>query len=233
MTAPSTDVPPGGPGDFLYRLCRPMLPALGDWRTGPMAPSLYAFVLQVSRRQQVRLAVLTLALLPLSMLPLELQRRIVNDAVAHAELERLLVYGALYLGVLLLQGGLKFARDLYLHGIAESVTQLLRRRIVRRETAADIEDGTRQSILAAESEKVGGFVAESIALPLLQAGTVISITGYMLAMGAAGGAGGDRFPGAVGRDGRLLAACPEPTVALEDPGRARAGPVRSLPALAG
>lgn len=182
MTAPSTDVPPGGPGEFLYRLCRPMLPALGDWRSGAMAPSLYAFVLQVSRQQQVRLALLTLALLPLSMLPLELQRRIVNDAVAHAELERLLVYGALYLGVLLLQGGLKFARDLYLHGIAESVTQLLRRRIVRRDTAADIEDGTRQSILAAESEKVGGFVAESIALPLLQAGTVISITGYMLAM---------------------------------------------------
>ena len=90
MTAPSTDVPPGGPGEFLYRLCRPMLPALGDWRSGAMAPSLYAFVLQVSRHQQVRLALLTLMLLPLSMLPLELQRRIVNDAVAHAELERLL-----------------------------------------------------------------------------------------------------------------------------------------------
>ena len=43
-----------------------------------MAPSLYAFVLQVSRRQQVRLGLLTLTLLPLSMVPLELQRRIVN-----------------------------------------------------------------------------------------------------------------------------------------------------------
>jgi len=182
MTAPSTEDPSGGPGDLLYRLFRPVLPVLDDWRGGAMSASLYGFVLQVSRRQQVRLALLTLTLLPLSMLPLELQRRIVNDAVAHAELERLLVYGALYLGVLLLQGGLKFLRDLYLHGLAESVTQMLRRKIVRRETADGIEDGTRQSILAAESEKVGGFVAESIALPLLQAGTVLSITAYMLAM---------------------------------------------------
>ena len=172
----------GGLGDALYRLCRPALPVLDDWRGGGMAPSLYGFVLQVSRRQQAWLALLTLALLPLSMVPLDLQRRIVNDAVAHAELERLLSYGLLYLGVLLLQGGLKFARDLYLHGIAEGVTQILRRKIVRGETGEAIEDGTRQSILAAESEKVGGFVAESIALPLLQAGTVLSITGYMLAM---------------------------------------------------
>ena len=167
----------GGFGDTLYRWCRPMLPALDDWRGGAMAPSLYAFVLQVSRKQQVQLGLLTLTLLPLSMVPLELQRRIVNDAVAHAELERLLSYGALYLGVLLLQGGLKFARDLYLHGIAEGVTQVLRRKIVRSEAADGVQDGTRQSILAAESEKVGGFVAESIALPLLQAGTVLSITG--------------------------------------------------------
>ena len=147
-----------------------------------MAPSLYGFVLQVSRGPQVWLGLLTLMLLPLSMVPLELQRRIVNDAVAHAELERLLGYGVLYLGVLLLQAAIKFGRDLYLHAIAEGVTRVLRRKIVRRGPADGIEDGTKQSILSAESEKVGGFVAESIALPLLQAGTVLSITAYMLAM---------------------------------------------------
>lgn len=172
----------GRPADRLFRWSRWALPTLDTWRDGAMAPSLYGFVLQVSRSQQLRLGLLTLTLLPLSMAPLELQRRIVNDAVAHAELERLLVYGALYLAVLLLQGALKFLRDLYLHGVAEGVTALLRRKIVTRGPAEGVEDGTRQSILAAESEKVGGFVAESIALPLLQAGTVLSITGYMLAM---------------------------------------------------
>lgn len=146
-----------------------------------MSPSLYGYVLEVSRRQQVRLGLLTLAVFPLSLMPLELQRRIVNYAVAHSAVELLLAYGGLYLAVLLLQGGLKFLRDAYMHRIAEGVTRLLRRKIVGGEAlAAGIDEGTKQAILSAESEKVGGFVAESISLPMLQAGTVLSIAAYML-----------------------------------------------------
>jgi len=173
------DAPVVGP---LFRLCRRALPAIAEWPGGAMSPSLYAYVLAVSRRQQVWLGLLTLSLLPLSLVPLELQRRIVNYAVAHSEVELLLGLGGLYLAVLLVQSGLKFLRDLYLHGIAEGVTRLLRRQIVRRGQADGLEDGTKQAILSAESEKVGGFVAESISLPLLQVGTVLSIAVYMLAI---------------------------------------------------
>ena len=148
-----------------------------------MPSSLYAYVLRVSRQQQVRLGLLTLAVFPLSLAPLELQRRIINYAVAHAAVEMLLALGALYLAVLLLQGGLKFLRDAYLHRIAEGVTRLVRRKLVRRgPLEAAIEEGTKQAIISAESEKVGGFVAESISLPMLQAGTVLSIAVYMLAV---------------------------------------------------
>jgi ABC-type bacteriocin/lantibiotic exporter with double-glycine peptidase domain len=150
---------------------------------GPMPSSLYAYVLKVSRQQQVRLGLLTLVVFPLSLAPLELQRRIINYAVAHAAVEMLLALGGLYLAVLLLQGGLKFLRDAYLNRIAEGVTRLLRRKLVRRgPLEAAIEEGTKQAILSAESEKVGGFVAESISLPMLQAGTVFSIAAYMLAV---------------------------------------------------
>lgn len=146
-----------------------------------MSSSLYGYVLKVSQREQVRLGLLTLAIFPLSLMPLELQRRIVNYAVAHSAIELLLAYGALYLAVLLLQSGLKFLRDAYIHRIAEGVTRLLRRKIVRRGPLdGAIEEGTKQAIISAESEKVGGFVAESISLPMLQAGTVLSIAGYML-----------------------------------------------------
>jgi ABC-type bacteriocin/lantibiotic exporter with double-glycine peptidase domain len=148
-----------------------------------MPSSLYGYVLEVSRRQQVRLGLLTLAVFPLSLAPLELQRRIVNYAVAHAAVELLLALGALYLAVLLLQGGLKFLRDVYMYRIAEGVTRLLRRKLVRRgPLEAGIEEGTKQAIISAESEKVGGFVSESISLPVLQAGTVLSIAVYMLAI---------------------------------------------------
>lgn len=165
----------------LLRLYNWALPSVRDWSGGPLSSSLYGYVLKVSRREQVRLGLLTLAVFPLSLMPLELQRRIVNYAVAHSAIELLLAYGALYLAVLLLQGGLKFLRDAYMHRIAEGVTRLLRRKIVRRGPLdAAIEEGTKQAIISAESEKVGGFVAESISLPMLQAGTVLSIAAYML-----------------------------------------------------
>jgi ABC-type bacteriocin/lantibiotic exporter with double-glycine peptidase domain len=146
-----------------------------------MSSSLYGYVLKVSGQQQVRLGLLTLAVFPLSLVPLELQRRIINYAVAHSAIELLLAYGGLYLAILLLQSGLKFLRDIYMYRIAEGVTRLLRRKFVRRDPLdAGMDEGTKQAIISAESEKVGGFVAESISLPLLQAGTVLSIAAYML-----------------------------------------------------
>ena len=146
-----------------------------------MPSSLYGYVIKVSRRRQVRLGLLTLAVFPLSLVPLELQRRIVNYAVAHSALELLLAFGGLYLAVLLLQSGLKFLRDAYMYRIAEGVTRLLRKKFVQRGPLdADVEEGTKQAIISAEAEKVGGFVAESISLPMLQAGTVLSIAAYML-----------------------------------------------------
>lgn len=148
-----------------------------------MPPSLYAYVYKVSAKQQVRLGLLTLAVFPLALAPLELQRRIINYAVAHSAVELLLAYGGLYLAVLLLQGGLKILRDMYMYRIAEGVTRLLRRKFVRLESRdAGIDEGTKQAIISSESEKVGGFVAECIALPLLQVGTVLSIAVYMLAI---------------------------------------------------
>lgn len=143
----------------------------------------YGYVVKVSARQQIGLGLLTLLIVPLALAPLEIQRRIVNYAVAHSAVELLLAYGGLYLATLLLQGGLKFLRDMYMYRIAEGVTRQLRRKFVEGGPRdAGIAEGTRQAIISSESEKVGGFVAESISLPLLQAGTVLSIAVYMLAI---------------------------------------------------
>ena len=111
-----------------------------------------------------------------------MQRRIVDHAVTGADVGLLFLFGGLYLGVLLLQGSLKFVRDTYLNRIAEGVARLLRKRFVHGERPDAIEEGTKQSILSSESERVGGFVAESISLPMLQIGTMLSIASYMLAV---------------------------------------------------
>lgn len=146
-----------------------------------MPRHLYTYVWKVSATQQVRLCLLTVLVFPLSLAPLELQRRIVDDAIRNGLTDLLIWFGGLYLAVLLAHGALKYARNVYQNRIAEGVIRLLRRRIVHDGNfGAQADAGTKQSIIAAEAEKVGAFVGESLSFPLLQAGVVISIAGYML-----------------------------------------------------
>ncbi|MDX6748846.1 hypothetical protein SH611_03405 [Geminicoccaceae bacterium 1502E] len=155
--------------------------------------SLLAFIVRTTWRQQIGLSLLTLAVFPLSLAPLELQRRMVNEAVEDRDLELLLLLAGLYAAALLLHAGLKLWRNLYLGRTAEGVVRLLRRRIVLLhdrpagdgDAAGEAgrqngEQGTDVAILAGEAGKLGGFVGESIAFPLLNLGLFTSTIGYML-----------------------------------------------------
>ncbi len=157
------------------------LPSVQGEPLQKMPRHLYTYVCKISWSQQLRLCLLTVFVFPLSLAPLELQRRIVDDAIANGLTGLLITFGALYLAALLLHGGLKYARNVYQNRVAEGVIRLLRRRIVHHDSfGAESDSGTKQSIIAAEAEKVGAFVGESISFPLLQAGVVLSIAGYML-----------------------------------------------------
>lgn len=154
-----------------------------------MQPGLYRYVWRVSAPQQVRLCLLTALVAPLAMAPLELQRRMVDEAIGEADFNLLATLGGLYLAVILLHGGLKYVRNLYQGRIAEGVVRLLRLRVTREadEDGAREEDGEEGgaqrgslvSMAAAEAEQLGGFVAESLAGPLLQLGTLTAVLGYM------------------------------------------------------
>lgn len=142
--------------------------------------SLYRYVAKVSGRQQVALSLLTVLIFPLTLVPLELQRRIVDEAIDQGNFQLLAFLGGLYAAALLAQAALKFMRNLYLVRVAEEVTRLLRRRVAHAVSPGDAADtGTKQAIVTSEAEKVGGFIAESIAFPLLQAGVVVSVVTYM------------------------------------------------------
>ncbi len=87
----------------------------------------------------------------------------------------------MYLAIALAQGALKYLRNVYLERVGQGVARLLRRRIAGSQAiGAEMAEGTRQSLIIVEAEDVGGFVAESLAFPLLQAGIVVSIAVYML-----------------------------------------------------
>ena len=69
-----------------------------------MPRSIFGFAIRHSGRHQLWLAVLTIAISALERVPLEFQRRIVNESLAKAELRPLLLLGAGYVGVNLLEG---------------------------------------------------------------------------------------------------------------------------------
>jgi ABC-type bacteriocin/lantibiotic exporter with double-glycine peptidase domain len=157
------------------------LPPVGGKPAGQMPEGLYAYVLAVSRRQQVPLCLLTFLVFPLTLAPLELQRRIINEAIGGRQLELLFWLGGIYLAVALSQGALKYLRNVYLERVGQGVARRLRRRIAGSQAiGAEMPEGTRQTLMAVEAEDVGGFVSESLAFLLLQAGIVVSIAGYML-----------------------------------------------------
>jgi ABC-type multidrug transport system fused ATPase/permease subunit len=156
-----------------------------------MPQTLYAYIWRNSRRGQIILCVLTALVSFLTAVPLELQRRIVDDALPARSLTLLLGLAAAYLGVLLVQGGLKYALNVYRGRLVEEITRRLRLTIfdATRPRAADdhvhhgrepAEAGAIVSIVAAETEDLAGFVGDSFSFPLLQGGTAAFVVGYLL-----------------------------------------------------
>lgn len=146
----------------------------------PKLGAIYRWVWRVSGRQQVHLCLLTALVFPLSMLPLDLQRRMVDDALADGDLDRLMWLGSAYAGVVLVHAGLKYLRNVSQGRIAEHEIRRLRRRLARR--AGDEPDdsaGASVSMIASEAERLGGFIGESLSFPLLQGGILLSVLGYM------------------------------------------------------
>lgn len=158
-----------------------------------MPKSLYTFIWRSSRREQIWLVLLTLIVTPMSMVPLELQRRIVDDAIHDQDLRYLFLLCGIYLGVLLLQGGLKYALNVYRGSLVERIALQLRRLIFeglvdeppkqkKRPAATDkdaVDKGAVVSMVSSEVEEVAGFVGDSISFPLLQAGTAFGTLGYL------------------------------------------------------
>jgi ABC-type bacteriocin/lantibiotic exporter with double-glycine peptidase domain len=148
----------------------------------------FRYVWRESRRHQIWLCLLAGAVFPLTMVPLELQRRIVDHAIGNQNLGLLWLLGGVYVVVVLLQGGLKYALRWYRGLVGERAIRRLRARVQqahRRDTGSTADDvgrGESVSIVSNEVERVGGFIGESLSEPVLQVGIFVSVLGYMLAV---------------------------------------------------
>ena len=147
---------------------------------------LYRYIWKVSARGQVILSALAVGVFLLDLVPLELQRRIVNGAVDRQSFEFILMLCLIYVAVALVHGGLKLVLNVYKGSVSEAANQRLRMQINPTETTHSApqngsgEKGVKISIVVSEVEAVGGFVGSSFCDPLLNAGILLSVFGYML-----------------------------------------------------
>jgi len=147
--------------------------------------TLFGFIWRISARHQVALCALSVTVFALSAVPLELQRRIVNDAIAKGALDQILWLALAYAAVALLEGGVKLWLNIYRSWVSEAAVRYLRRRVGELTGPAPAAEdsakagGVSISMMLSESEPIGGFVGASISEPLLQGGVLLSVFGYL------------------------------------------------------
>ncbi|MGE0424718.1 MAG: ABC transporter transmembrane domain-containing protein [Reyranellaceae bacterium] len=138
-----------------------------------------------SGRHQIALALLSAAVFGISAVPLELQRRIINDAIKSGVTATIVWLAAAYAGVAVLQNGLKLVLNIYRGWVSERAVRRLRQRIFGLAAAAAGHDhsaeqaGIEIAMVLSEAEPIGQFVGVSLSEPLLQAGVLLSVIGYM------------------------------------------------------
>jgi ABC-type bacteriocin/lantibiotic exporter with double-glycine peptidase domain len=151
--------------------------------------SFYGFILRVSGVHQIWISLLSITVALLSMAPLELQRRIINQAIGGPDVHLLLILGSIYFGVAVTQSGLKYVLRLYQSWLGESATRHTREQLLKTyearldasaKTHGTMHDGQAVSVIGFEVEKVAGFVGEAISEPLVNAGMLVVIFGYMV-----------------------------------------------------
>ena len=149
-----------------------------------MPEGLFAYVWKVSGPRQIWLAALAVAVFLIDLVPIELQRRLVNAATEKSGWHLILLLGAAYVVVSLVQGSLKLGFNVLRSSVSEGATRMLR--LLTRPRAAATPPGQPEAVhegvhvaLLAEADPVGGFVGMSLSEPLLHGGVLVSVFGYM------------------------------------------------------
>ena len=167
---------------------------------GMLPPEMSRYIRDTTALHQLCLVALTVVVFLIEVVPLELQRRIVNDAVKHRDFQMIVLLCAAYAGVSLVHGASKLSLNLYRGWIAQRATRDLRKRVRALEGGAQQRSETKDSetkdsetkdsetrdrgveisMIVAEAEPIGSFVAEAVSEPLLQGGILASVLAYMV-----------------------------------------------------
>lgn len=146
---------------------------------------LYKTIWQATGRRQIVLILLSLGIAGIAAVPLEYQKNIVNgltdSSLSGSELMTLCAGMG---GVILLSLAMKWLLGYRSSILGEDIIRRIRQRINRvavddTKASRSLEGGTLSTMVSAEAEEVGKFTGSAISEPLLQAGTLVAVIGYI------------------------------------------------------
>ena len=164
-----------------------------------MEPTIFKYVLRYSMRDQILLLALTIASFPFFYLLLYLPKVIVNEAIdtdASAfpvdvlgyefwQIEYLIVLCVTFLGLVLVNGGFKYFLNVYRGVVGERMLRRMRYDLFVRMLRFPLprfrrtSQGELVSTIVAETDPLGGYIGDSIALPAFQGGMLITLLIFM------------------------------------------------------
>ena len=162
-----------------------------------MESSIFKFVWRYSKRQQLMLLALTALSFPFLYFSLDLPKTIVNEAIGGSEfpkvlfgyeldqLDYLFTLSGAFLILVFVNGGFKYAVNVYRGVVGERMLRRLRFQLVGHVLRFPIphfrrvSQGEVVSMVSAETEPLGGFIGDCLALPAFQGGTLITILVFM------------------------------------------------------
>lgn len=162
-----------------------------------MESSIFRFILRYSRKEQILLLILTASGFPFLYLSLDLPKIIINKAIGGKEfpatlfgmefdqITYLLILCSLFLLLVFINGGFKYFNNVYRGVVGERMLRRLRYQLYERvlrfplPSFRKLSTGEVVSMTVGETEPLGGFIGDSIALPAFQGGTLLTILVFM------------------------------------------------------
>jgi putative ABC transport system ATP-binding protein len=162
-----------------------------------MEPSILSFILKYSKREQIVLLIGTLVSFPFLYVSLNLPKTIINKAIGGRsfpvdmfgqqldQIPYLLLLCGFYLLLVFINGGFKYFLNVYRGVVGERMLRRLRYQLFSRVLRFPLplfrkrSQGEIIAMITGESEDIGGFVGDSIALPAFQGGTLLTIIIFM------------------------------------------------------
>jgi len=155
-------------------------------RTGDDSPArgLGVYVWRMSGPHQIGACLLAVLVATLTVAPIELQRRLIDDAIAPGNLEMLLWCGGFYLAAILALRVAKAALGVYQGWLGESAIRYTREHLMglycqRIHENADRKPGQAVSIVNQEADRLGGFVGEGPSRAADNLATLLGVLSYM------------------------------------------------------